>query len=125
MSEEARLALVVEDMPDARALYVRRLRRAGFVVLEASNGQQAVAMALAECPSVILMDLEMPVMDGWEACRWLKTHALTSAIPIVVVSAHDRDDRGGCAADAFLPKPTALAEIVEAVEKAASRPRAA
>ena len=115
-SVSAPLALVVEDVEDARTLYARHLRSAGYVVLEAANGQEAIAMALAELPCVIVMDLEMPVMDGWAAARWLKAHAQTARIPIVAVSAHERSECGTCEADAFLAKPCGRRELLSAIE---------
>src|SRR5712691_12105279 len=87
--------LVVEDNEASRDVLSRRLERRGFQVLPAVTGQEAVAVAHAALPDLILMDLGLPGIDGWEATRQLKAAAATRHIPIIVLSAHamtgDRD----------------------------------
>ena len=72
------LILVVEDYPDAREMYAEYLRFSGFRVAEARNGEEALARARQEVPDVVLMDLALPLMDGWEATRRLKSDPRTA-----------------------------------------------
>lgn len=94
--------LVVEDSDDIRLMMKVILEMDGYRVLEAANGKQAVERALEERPQLILMDLSMPVMDGWEATRQLRLLKETREIPIVGLSAHCHDEplelaiRAGC-----------------------------
>lgn len=80
--------LLVEDADDSREVYAFYLRLEGFVVLEASDGEDAVAKAIELQPDVIAMDLAMSGMDGWTATATLRAHPLTLHIPIVIVTAH-------------------------------------
>ena len=80
---ERRRVLVVDDYPDAREMYAEYLKYSGFDVIEAGNGREALDRALDSAPDIILMDLSLPVMDGWEATRRLKADKLTAGIPIV------------------------------------------
>ena len=80
--------LYVEDNDDNVYMLCGRLRRAGFEVAVATDGEQGVAMAGSEAPDLILMDLSLPVLDGWEASRRLKDAADTRPIPIIALSAH-------------------------------------
>jgi len=101
--------LVAEDSDDLRALMKTVLQMKGYRVTEAADGRQAVESALLEHPDLILMDLSMPVMDGWEATRQLRRYELTREVPIVAVSAHCREEQrelaisAGC--DECIPKP--------------------
>lgn len=103
------LILIVEDQSDLRALYVLHLTISGFDVIEAGNGEDAVTHGTAHSPDVILMDLSLPIVDGWEATRRLKADARTAHIPVVALTAHDgsgelqRATSAGC--DWFVPKP--------------------
>src|ERR1700730_2793488 len=78
--------LLVEDNPDARAMYRGYIEFAGFDVVEAADGVEALLAVRARVPDIILMDLSMPLMDGWEATRFLKDDSRTAGIPIVVVT---------------------------------------
>lgn len=80
--------LVVEDNELNLDMLARRLRRSGFEVLMAVDGLQGVAVATAKLPDLILMDLRLPVMDGWEAARRLRAAPATRAIPIIALTAH-------------------------------------
>src|ERR1700752_4662904 len=80
--------LLVDDYPDAREMYSEYLAFSGFEVVEAANGVEALERAVAEKPDIILMDLSLPVMDGWEATRRLKADARTAHIPIVALTGH-------------------------------------
>jgi two-component system cell cycle response regulator DivK len=103
------LVLVVEDQEELRRLYVEQLALSGFEVIEASNGEDAIAHTSSHYPDVVLMDLSLPILDGWEATRRLKADARTAHIPVVALTAHDgsgelqRATRAGC--DWFVPKP--------------------
>jgi two-component system, cell cycle response regulator DivK len=108
-STDQPLVLVVEDYQDARDMYSEYLRYAGFRVAEASNGYEAIEKASELMPDIILMDLALPQMDGWEATRRLKDDARTRHIPVVALTGHalaghaDSAAKAGC--DAFVTKP--------------------
>ena len=103
------LVLIVEDQPDLRQLYAQHLALSGFDVIEAGDGAAAVISTTEQTPDVVLMDLSLPIVDGWEATRRLKTDRRTAHIPVVALTAHDgsgelqRATRAGC--DWFVPKP--------------------
>ena len=103
------LILIVEDQQDLRQLYVQELTMSGFDVIEAGNGEDAIAHTSDRFPDVVLMDLSLPIVDGWEATRRLKTNERTAHIPVVALTAHDgsgelqRATNAGC--DWFVPKP--------------------
>ena len=80
--------LVIEDQEDNRAILRDLLTSAGFSVLEAVNGAEGVAKAKSELPDLILMDIQMPVMDGYEATRRIKADAATASIPIIAVTSY-------------------------------------
>jgi two-component system, cell cycle response regulator DivK len=113
------LVLVVDDFPDARDLYAEVLELAGFRVEQADNGAAAVERARQLHPSVIVMDLSLPILDGWEATRILKSDPSTCTQRIVAISAHSLDSHIARAldagADAFLSKPCLPDELVSAV----------
>jgi two-component system, cell cycle response regulator DivK len=105
----APLILIVDDYQDAREMYAEYLEFSGFRVIEARNGLEAVEKAMELLPTVILMDLSLPVMDGWEATRRLKGDERTKAIPVVALTGHALDGHSreaqdaGC--DAYVTKP--------------------
>lgn len=108
--ERARpLVLIVEDQIDLRQLYAEQLVMSGFDVIQAENGADAIAWTSSHAPDVVLMDLSLPIVDGWEATRLLKNDRRTAHIPIVALTAHDgsgeleRATSAGC--DWFVPKP--------------------
>lgn len=111
-----RRVLLVDDYPDAREMYSEYLKFSGFDVLEAANGQEALQMAFDAAPDIILMDLSLPVMDGWEATRRLKADPRTSSIPVVALTGHalsgmhEGAARAGC--DAFVTKPCLPEDLV-------------
>ena len=106
---ERPLILVVEDQDELRRLYAEQLMISGFDVIEAANGEEAISHTAARAPDVVLMDLSLPVLDGWEATRRLKADTRTAHILVVALTAHDgsgelqRATRAGC--DWFVPKP--------------------
>ena len=101
--------LIVEDSADLRTLYAEHLAISGFDVIEAEDGAAAITDTTAQQPDVVLMDLSLPVVDGWEATRRLKADARTAHIPVVALTAYDgsgdleRATLAGC--DWFIPKP--------------------
>ncbi len=89
MSGSERLrVLLVDDYPDAREMYLEYLTISGFDVIEATNGVEAVQRAIDALPDIIVMDLSLPVMDGWEATRRLKADARTAGIPVLALTGH-------------------------------------
>lgn len=115
------LVLVVEDYQDAREMYCEYLRFSDFDVIEASNGLEAIERAMAHMPDIILMDLALPRMDGWEATRRLKADARTSHIPIVALTGHalpgfsDSAQEAGC--DSFVTKPCLPDALVAEIQR--------
>jgi CheY-like chemotaxis protein len=113
------LVLIVDDSPDARAMFGQYLEYAGFRVMTAEDGLAAIAAARREWPAVIIMDLAMPRMDGWEATRRLRADPLTADIPIVVVSAYafgeEPEQARAAGADLCLTKPCLPSQVVRVV----------
>jgi CheY-like chemotaxis protein len=113
--------LIVDDYPDAREMYSEYLQYSGFDVVEAQNGQEALQRAVDEQPDIILMDLSLPVMDGWEATRRLKADKRTASIPVVALTGHalagisDGAKKAGC--DAFVTKPCLPEDLVREIRK--------
>jgi two-component system, cell cycle response regulator DivK len=101
--------LVVEDNEMNRDMLSRRLQRKGFDVIVAVDGEDGVARAAADRPDLVLMDLSLPGIDGWEATRQLKAAPETSAIPVLALTAHamagDREKILGAGCDGYIPKP--------------------
>jgi two-component system cell cycle response regulator DivK len=108
--------LYVEDNEDNVYMLVRRLQRQGFEVVAAADGEQGVAMARSEHPDLILMDLNMPVLDGWEATRQLKEAPETRAIPVIALSAHamsgDRERALEAGCDDYDTKPIRMDSLM-------------
>jgi two-component system cell cycle response regulator DivK len=108
-ARERELVLVVEDYQYAREMYAPYLHYSGFDVAEAANGEEAVEKATELLPDIVLMDLALPRMDGWEATRRIKADARTRHIPVVALTGHalaghaDGAREAGC--DAFVTKP--------------------
>ena len=113
---KAPLILLVDDFDDAREMYRDYLSFAGFRVETACDGREALDKARALSPDLILMDLSLPVVDGWEATRMLKADPATRHLQIVALSAHamnadgDRARAAGC--DGFIPKPCLPPDLV-------------
>src|SRR5512139_2667425 len=122
------LVLVVDDYDDAREMYAESLLVSGFRVAEAADGAQAVELARSLAPDVILMDLSLPGVDGWEATRRLKADARTQHIPVVALTGHalssalDAAREAGC--DRFVVKPALPDVVIEEVRRAISRKEA-
>jgi CheY-like chemotaxis protein len=117
--------LLVEDNEMNRDMLMRRLRRRGFEVCAAVDGDAGVAMARSELPDLILMDMSLPVVDGWEATRRIKAHAETAAIPIIALTAHalagDRERALHAGCDDYDTKPVEFAGLIEKIERLLSR----
>jgi CheY-like chemotaxis protein len=104
-----RLALVIEDSDDTRELYALALQFDGYVVAQARDGRDGLQQARELAPDVIITDLAMPIMDGWEMTRRLRADPRTCHIPIIACSAHDARHRADTlAADVVLMKPFAF-----------------
>lgn len=84
--------LVVDDVTPTRMLFAMRLEREGFEVVVAANGAEAVKLAISEMPSLILMDMGLPVMDGWAATQEIRAHFATRRIPIIAFTNHDGEE---------------------------------
>ena len=115
--------LYVEDNEDNVYMLKMRLELLGdFEVVAAEDGEKGCAMALAERPDIILMDLEMPVVDGWEATRRLKEDPQTRNIPIIALSAHalagEREKALGAGCDEFDTKPIEFERLVATLRRA-------
>ena len=112
--------LLVEDNEPSRDALSRRLQRRGYAVVPAADGLQAVTFARQSLPDLILMDLGLPVIDGWQATRQLKSDAATQHIPIIVLSAHamtgDRDLALAAGGDDFDAKPVRFEGLLEKIE---------
>ena len=112
--------LLVEDNEMNRDMLSRRLERRGYEVIVATDGEEGVARARAEAPDLILMDMSLPVLDGWEATRQLKAAPETKSIPIVALTAHamtgDREKALEAGCDDFDTKPIDLPRLLGKVE---------
>jgi len=121
--------LIVEDNEMNRDMLARRLERKGYAVLCAVDGPEGIALAASECPDIILMDVALGEMDGWEATAALRSNSATAAIPVIALTAHalESDRRRsievGCAD--FETKPVALPQLLEKIELHIRRPAAA
>ncbi len=113
--------LLVEDNEMNRDMLSRRLMRRGYEVLLAEDGAQAVAVTAAERPDLVLMDMSLPVLDGWEATRRLKAAPETRSIPVIALTAHamtsDRDKASAAGCDEFDTKPVELPRLLEKIER--------
>lgn len=117
--------LLVEDNEMNRDMLSRRLVRNGFEVVMAVNGQEGLDMAVRENPDLILMDMSLPVLDGWDATRQLKADPKTAGIPVIALTAHAMDsDRqkaleAGC--DDFDTKPVELSRLLAKIDALLAR----
>ena len=127
MTNEGPLILVVDDYDDAREMYAEYLVFSGFRVAEARNGNEALEQAFALKPDLILMDLSLPGMDGWEATRQLKADERTKEIPVVALTGHalagasEGAKKAGC--DSFVTKPCLPDDLVVEVRRMLSLAR--
>ncbi|HEY4015970.1 MAG TPA: response regulator [Polyangiaceae bacterium] len=118
-TENPPTVLIVDDFDDSRTMYAAFLRYSGYGVVEAANGIEAIEQATATLPDVIVMDLSLPELDGWEATRRIKSEPRTGRIPIVALTGHTLEGptedarRAGC--DAFLAKPCLPDTLLETI----------
>ena len=113
--------LIVEDNEMNRDMLSRRLARRGYAVLTAVDGEQGLVTAEAERPDLILMDMSLPVMDGWEATRRLKADDQTKTIPVLAVTGHAltgvSNDAKNAGCDGFITKPCLPEDLVAEIRK--------
>ncbi len=113
--------LLVEDNEVNREMMRRRLQRRGYEVIDAVDGQEAILKAQTEHPSIILMDMSLPIIDGWDATARLKADPATSGIPIVGLTAHamvedkQRALKAGC--DDYATKPVEFEKLLAMIER--------
>jgi len=117
--------LLVEDNETNRDMLSRRLIRKGYEVVMAVDGEQAVQMAAAENPDLILMDMSLPVIDGWEATRRVKAREATRAIPVIALTAHamagDREKALDAGCDDYDTKPIELPRLLDKITSLLAR----
>jgi len=117
--------LYVEDNEDNVFMLKNRLARAGHTVIVATDGAQGVAMALSERPDMILMDLSLPVLDGWQATRQIKATPDTKHIPVIALTAHamagDREKALSAGCDDFDTKPVELPRLLAKIKELGER----
>ena len=112
--------LLVEDNEMNQDMLTRRLERRGYQVVLAADGEQGIAMASSERPDLILMDMSLPIVDGWDATRRIKSDPATSSIPVIALTAHamsgdrERAMQAGC--DDYDTKPIELPRLLGKVE---------
>src|SRR5687768_3098362 len=108
--------LLVEDNEMNRDMLSRRLERRGYEVILATDGEEGVAMACSEVPALVLMDMSLPVLDGWEATRRLKASPVTRHIPVIALTAHamssDRDKAMEAGCDDYDTKPIEFSRLL-------------
>jgi two-component system cell cycle response regulator DivK len=125
MSEPLKV-LLVEDHELNRDMLSRRLTKRGFTVVLAEDGRQAIRLAAQEQPDVILMDMSLPLLDGWEATRLLRQNIRTAAIPVIALTAHALGEEqaraleAGCAA--FETKPVDFPRLLAVIARLTGRP---
>lgn len=112
--------LLVEDNEANRDMLSRRLVRKGYEIVLAVDGEQGVALAHTETPGLILMDMSLPVMDGWEATRQIKADPQTRAIPVIALTAHamsgDRQRALEAGCDEYDTKPVEMPRLLEKMQ---------
>ena len=117
----SRTVLLVEDNEDNRAVYSTILQYFGYGVLEAADGAEGVRLAREHRPDLILMDISIPVLDGWQATQQIKGDAETAAIPVIALTAHampeDRQRSVTAGFDGYLAKPCEPRRVIEEVQR--------
>ncbi len=114
--------LLVEDNEMNWDMLSRRLTRRGFEVVVAMDGEQGVTMSRSESPDLILMDMSLPILDGWEATRQIKAAPETKAIPVIALTAHamvgDREKAMAAGCDDYDTKPIEFKRLLDKIESA-------
>ncbi len=113
--------LLVEDNEMNRDMLSRRLRRRGFEVIMAVDGKEGIVMAVTDSPDVILLDMDLPVLNGWDVARRLKSLSDTAMIPIIALTAHamvgDREEALSAGCDDYDTKPVDLARLLNKIDR--------
>jgi two-component system, cell cycle response regulator DivK len=113
--------LIVEDNELNREMLSRRLERVGYRIIVAVNGKEAVEKAISEKPHLILMDMSLPIMDGWEATRQIKAHEETKRIPVIALTAHalieDLNSTLEAGCDDYDSKPIDFKRLLDKIQK--------
>lgn len=113
--------LIADDSDMMRKIAKMALEKGGHTVIEAANGQQAVELAQKELPDIILLDAEMPCVDGWEACKMIKSNPQTASIVVLMCTGHDLSEEPemltSCGATDYITKPYQPAQILEKIAK--------
>lgn len=121
--------LLVEDHLMNREMLTRRLRKLGYEVVTAVDGEQSIAVAQTEVPDLILMDMSLPLMDGFEATRHLKSKDATAAIPVIALTAYvhefDREKALAAGCDEYETKPVDMKSLIDKVERLGATARSA
>jgi CheY-like chemotaxis protein len=121
MSSSGKMVLLVEDNEDNRIVYSTILKHFAYEVTEALNGEEGIATARSEKPDLILMDISIPIIDGWEATQVLKHDPSTRSIPIIALTAHalasDREKAMEVGCDGYLAKPCEPRAVVAEVQR--------
>ena len=121
MADSSKTVLLVEDNEDNRTVYRTILEHFGYRVIEARNGEDGVRMAREDGPDLILMDISIPIIDGWEATQVLKRDPETKGIPIIALTAHalasDREKAMEVGCDSYLAKPCEPKTVVSEVQR--------
>ena len=112
--------LLVEDNEENRDALSRRLERRGYEVIMATDGKRGLALAESEAPDIILLDMSLPEIDGWEVARTLKDSETTRTIPIIALTAHamsgDREKAIGAGCDDYHTKPAELTKLLSQIQ---------
>lgn len=120
-THSTKTVLLVEDNEDNRIVYRTILEHVGYNVIEAHDGEEGVMQARGFLPDLILMDISIPKMDGWQATRQIKANDITAGIPIIALTAHaleeDRQKASQAGCDGYLAKPIEPRRVVEEVER--------
>ena len=121
MTDKLRRILIAEDDDEQRTALMLMLKLSKFAVVEARDGREAVASVCHECPDLVLMDLSLPVIDGLEATRELRSHAEFQHLPIIFVTGYDQqetiDDIKACGGTAHITKPIEFDELKKLIER--------
>lgn len=119
--------LLVEDHLMNREMLTRRLRKLGYEVVTAVDGEQSITIAQTELPDLILMDMSLPLMDGWEATSHLKKGATTATIPVIALTAYvhefDRERALAAGCDEYETKPVDMKSLIDKIERLAATAR--
>jgi two-component system cell cycle response regulator DivK len=121
-----KVILLVEDHEDNRIVYSTILEHFGYGVLLAGDGEEGVRIAREQRPDLVLMDVSIPVMDGWDATRLLKSDPATASIPVIALTAHampsDRERAAEAGCDGYLAKPVEPRRVLEEVQRFVGAP---